>query len=46
LTTVWLDDGARVKFEATNTVEMVNLRLPDLSGLAAEHDQPAAVAAE
>jgi mannose-6-phosphate isomerase-like protein (cupin superfamily) len=46
LTTVWLDDGDRVKFEATNTVEMVNLRLPDLSGLAAEHDQPAAVAAE
>jgi hypothetical protein len=46
LTTVWLDDGERVSFEATDTVEMVNLRLPDLSGLKADQEPLTAVAAE
>jgi hypothetical protein len=46
LTTVWLDDGDRVRFEATETVEMVNLRLPDLSGLKADQQPLTAVAAE
>jgi hypothetical protein len=46
LTTVWLDDGDRVRFDATETVEMVNLRLPDLSGLKADQKPLTAVAAE
>jgi hypothetical protein len=46
MTTVWLDDGDRADFSATETVEMLHLRLPDLSELKARQAAELADAAE
>lgn len=46
MTTIWLDPGDRPRIAASETTEIVKLRLPDLSALQAQHESKRAIAAE